>query len=137
VEAESARASEPATLAQQLHGSVLGAAQVLKGLIGEVGAHALLSRAVHLMRAARTNELSAPAPALTGQHLKDVRPWQDLVEQQGAALARQQAENLLEHAITLLCGFIGTELTFRVFSRSYPGFRADETSHDPAEGQDS
>jgi hypothetical protein len=118
---------------EKLLAAVRGAAQVLRGLLGEVGTQALLARAVHLARRAA----SGWQPAVTIQHLSDVESWQRLIEQHGAAAAQEQAEVLLEHAITLVCGFIGAGLTLRVFKRSYPEFRADEVSNDPAEGQDS
>jgi hypothetical protein len=124
--------SPEAPMAQRLHAAVLRTEQILKGLLGELGTRALIARAFHL--SGGTRPLGASATSPEAPSVMAIAHWQDSVAQYGDAHARQEAEKLLAHALTLLCDFIGSDLTFRVFNRSYPAFRAQRIGHDPSEG---
>jgi hypothetical protein len=127
------RDGEDASMAQPLHAAVCRTEQILKGLLGELGARALLARASHLAR--RASGQGAILSAAGAPSVMELAHWQHVATQQGDARARDEAEKLLEHAIVLLCDFIGRDLTFRVFKRSYPAFRTEDSGRDPSEGQ--
>lgn len=118
-------------LAQRLHAAVRGIEQVLKGLLGELGTRALIARASHLSRRTRVPSTSATAPETPS--VMELTHWRVSVSQQGGALARHEAEELLAQGITLLCDFIGSDSVFRVFSRSYPEFHGQRIGRDPSQ----
>ncbi|KYF72480.1 hypothetical protein [Sorangium cellulosum] len=118
IEHEIAGREAPADVAAVIEGAFRRLHQVMSTVIGPLGFQAVVTRAVHLTRRA--------CPGFDACHVTCgdtvvMTGMSELIERDGAAQAGAAAAVLLANVISLLCSFIGEDLTFRLLRRGWTG----------------
>jgi hypothetical protein len=121
---ESAGRDTPLELAQGLEGAFGRLHKLTSSLVGTVGFGAVMSRAIHVTKASRPFLSTAELEVSDTLRIKG---FDEIIEREGAARVTACAADLLGNVLSLLCAFIGEDLTFRLVRRIWTDLPEDDS----------